>query len=114
MGKKVSDFFDSKKFFSGVLVVIFSTMLVGNSRLGAIEEKADSTSLTMSEIHPIIISTIVELAVVRNDVTKIINEQSEIKPMVLETRQEQISRTKNVACMGKIMDVMGCDMKDHP
>ena len=41
MGKKIGDLFDSRKFLSTLLILMVSTMLTGNYRLGSIEGKME-------------------------------------------------------------------------
>lgn len=110
------------KIISGLLVFVVGGTFTTNYRLGEQSELTKTLGSAMGKIEQSMVKVADTVSQNKNEIIAIkaqnnflINEQSEIKPIVFQTRAEQIERTDEIDCINQIRDVLGCRVPgNHP
>lgn len=110
------------KIISGLLVFVLGGTFTTNYRVGEQSELTKSLSSAMGKFEQSMIKVADAVGQNKNEIIAIkaqnnflINEQSEIRPIVFETRAEQIERKDEIDCINQIREVLGCKVPwEHP
>lgn len=99
-----------EKLISALLVFVLGGTFTANYRIGEVSSTTEKLSEILIDTRSRVDTYGNELIAIKAQNSFMINEQAELKPIVHETRAEQISRQDEIDCIDKIRDVLGCNI----